>query len=102
MEEQHLKQIELLLTQSLNGIHLLFDREHIANILKIPTEELNLFEGHKIGRIQDLFNKLIENSTFSEKKVFLSSLDQESYELLLRAYFHIVDNTVLMASNYEH
>lgn len=102
MEEHNLKQIELLLSQSLNGIHLLFDHQHIANILRIPTEELNLFECEKMELVQDLFNRLIEKNSFYEKQQFIDELDQESFEILVRTYFHIVDNTALIASSYQH
>lgn len=102
MEEHNLKQIELLLSQSLNGIHLLFEHHMVANILRIPTEELNLFDCHNMDKVQDLFNRLIEKDSFFEKQEFIHDLDQESYEILVRTYFHIVDNTAMIASNYQH
>lgn len=86
----------------MNGIHLLFDNETIARILRKPTEELDLFtQDSKLDKIQDLFSAFIQKVTFQEKQIFLAELDPESYEMLLRTYFHIVDNS-LMAADSRH
>jgi len=93
----HLDQIEHLLAQSMNGIHLLFDNETIARILKKPTEEIDLFHLKNMDRIQNLFAQFIHKGSFQEKQIFLSSLDPADYELMLRTYFHIVDNSMYSA-----
>ena len=43
MEEAQLNEIESLLTQSMRGIHLLYDNDTIAKILQKPTEETDFF-----------------------------------------------------------
>ncbi len=90
----HLDQIEHLLAQSMNGIHLLFDNETIARILKTPTEENDLFQKRNLDKIQDLFTRFVKNASLQLKREFLAGLDHESFELLLRTYFHIVDNSL--------
>ena len=86
----------------MNGIHLLFDNETIARILRKPTEELDLFTADSnLDKIQDLFSAFIQKVTFQEKQIFLAELDPASYEMLLRTYFHIVDNS-LMAADSRH
>lgn len=101
ISDSHLDEIEHLLAQSMNGIHLLFDNETIARILRKPTEELDLFTDSKLDKIQDLFSAFIQKVTFQEKQIFLAELDPDSYEMLLRTYFHIVDNS-LMAADSRH
>ncbi len=98
----NLEHIEHLLCQSLNGLHLLWDHTNIAQILRVPTEDIDFFNPPNMDKLQDLFHQLIDKKTFNEKQLFLQSLDQESYEMLLRAYFHILDNTALMATPYRH
>src|SRR5271170_3889791 len=90
----HLDQIEHLLAQSMNGIHLLFDNATIAEILKTPKEENELFAFQNLDRIQDLFSRLVQNESFEAKVAFLHSLETDSYELILRTYFHIVENSL--------
>lgn len=86
----------------MNGIHLLFDNETIARILRKPTEEIDLFQARNLDRIQDLFSAFLQKASFAEKQLFLESLDGESYEMLLRTYFHIVDNSLFAADSIRH
>ena len=102
LDNHNLDKIEVLLTQSMKGIHLLYDNYTIAQILQTPTEEIDFFSDDKITRIQDLFSELIVKESFEEKTDFIKTLDPESYEILLRTYFHIVESTLLSATNYKH
>ncbi|MEZ4873032.1 MAG: hypothetical protein R2827_12500 [Bdellovibrionales bacterium] len=102
MDEISLQNIEYLLCQSLNGLHLLWDHSNIAQILRVPTEDIDFFTPPNIERLEDLFHNLINKKSFHEKQLYLQSLDQESYEMLLRAYFHILDNTAMIATEYRH
>lgn len=102
ISDSHLDQIEHLLAQSMNGIHLLFDNETIAQILKNPMEEADLFHQRNLDKIQELFTAFIQKATFQEKLLYLGELDSESYELLLRTYFHIVDNSLYSADSIRH
>lgn len=86
----------------MNGIHLLFDNETIAKILKTPTEEKELFHFKNLDRIQELFTAFVQNESLQQKRMWLESLDQESFEMLLRTYFHIVDNSLFAADNTRH
>jgi hypothetical protein len=77
------------------GIHLLFDNETIAKVLKTPTEHIDFFQPRNMDKIQDLFTQFIKLATLEEKRIYLGSLDQDSFEMLLRIYFHIVDNSLM-------
>lgn len=102
ISETHLDHIEHLLAQSMNGIHLLFDHVSIAKVLRTPTEEAELFKLDNLEKIQNLFSELVERDSFADKRDFIESLDTDSYELLLRTYFHIVDNSMYAASTMRH
>ena len=94
ISDSHLDEIEHLLAQSMNGIHLLFDNETVARVLKTPTDEKELFHNRNLDKIQILFADFVQKESFVEKQEYLQSLDEESFELLLRTYFHIVDNSL--------
>lgn len=102
LDEKNLEKIEELLCQSLNGHHLLFDNDKVAEILKRPTEQLDFFNFENVDKIQALFSELIQKETYFEKLCFIQELDEESYEILLRTYFHIVDNTALAVNKRYH
>jgi hypothetical protein len=86
----------------MNGIHLLFDNETIAQVLKTPTEHLDLFHMKNLDKIQELFTEFLRRKTLQEKQIYLQSLDRESFEMLLRTYFHIVDNSIFQADCDRH
>ncbi len=102
ISDSHLDQIEHLLAQSMIGIHLLFDNETIAQVLKTPTEHIDLFHMKNLDKIQDLFTEFIRRETLADKQLFLSTLDRESFEMLLRTYFHIVDNSLFTSESDRH
>jgi hypothetical protein len=102
ISEQQLDQIEHLLQHSMNGLHILFDHKKVAEILKTPTEDLDLFKTPNLKKIDDLFTGLIARENLGAKQLYLESLDAESYEILLRAYFHIVDNTLRTSRTLTH
>lgn len=102
IQEKHLDEIEFLLAQSMNGVHLLFENGDIAKVLNKPTEESDLFSFDNMDKIQDLFTKLIEKNSVLEKLDFVQGLAQEDFELLLRTYFHILENSVLAATERKH
>ena len=102
LEDASLDEIETLLNQSIRGIHALFDNQTIAGILKNPTEELDFFNFTNLDRIQSLFSQFMECSTSADRKRFLQKLEPEDYEIIVRTYFHIVDNSVLANSTFRH
>lgn len=102
IDEKSMEEIEKLLGQSLNGLHLLFENEQVAKVLKRPTEDMDFFNFDNMDRIQGLFTELINQETLFDKLCFLQELDEESYEILLRTYFHIVDNTALATTTEKH
>jgi len=102
ISNSHLDQIEHLLAQSMNGIHLLFDNETIRRVFKKPSDETDLFQFKNLARVQELFTRFVENESFHDKQEFLQSLDQESFEILLRAYFQIVDNSIFASDSTRH
>ena len=86
----------------MRGCHHLFGHKEIASVLSTPTESLDFFCSERMDKIQELFTGLIDNYSFAEKRMFLSQLDGESHEILLRTYFHIVDNSAMASNPLKH
>ena len=92
---KQLKEIEFIFNQSIRGVHLLFpDNKKLACILKNPTQEDSFFNSENMSKIQEVFTGLVLQKGIQEKKNYLDHLDPEKFEILVRAYFHIVDNTI--------
>lgn len=102
IESSKLEQIEHLLAQSAKGIHLVFDREQLTSILAHPMSEQDFFSFENLGKIQDLLTNFIASQSLQSKMDYVRSLDRDSFELLVRAYFHIVDSTVLAVQEFKH
>ncbi len=103
IEDKNLDQIEYLLQLSSQGHHFLFEKQDIVKALKKSVDdEKDFFDFDNKNRIQNLLLRVIEKDSFSEKQCFLETLQPEGYELVIRAYFHLVDNTILQKSNLKH
>ena len=102
LERAQLDHIEYLLAQSAQGIHFLFDHKAIAKILSKPVDGDDFFTFENINKVQAILTEFIQKTTIRAKREYLSSLNAETYELLIRTYFNIVENTVFKASKYRH
>ena len=103
IEKSQLKEIEFLFSQSAKGLHLLFDdTKKITDILKIPTKEKQFFSSSNMKRIESLFTGLVTKKSFADKKKYLNNLNRENFEIVVRTYFHIVDNTILTVHKSIH
>lgn len=94
LEEKSLMQMEALLHHSTRGVHILFDNQTIARILRAPTDQKVFLDVEKIKQVQDILTKLITKRSYNEKLAYLGELDPNSLEMLVRTYFHIVENTI--------
>ena len=100
IEETSLERMEALLSHSAMGVHVLFDNKAIALALKEVTDDKDFYSFDKMKKVQDVMTELIAKKTYFEKMAYLNSLAPEAYTMLVRAYFHIVENTV--RANHEH
>lgn len=101
-DESSLEQIEYLLYQSTQGFHFMFDHEEIVKVMSRPTEERDFFTLKNMEKVQGMLTKFLERPTMSEKRTFLESLNADDHELLIRAYFHLVENTILANTDIRH
>lgn len=103
VKEKGLQKMEALLRQSAMGIHILFDNETISKSLKRkPRDDRELLDFEKMKRIQEIMTELITKGTYYEKVDYLQELDQDSFDMLVRTYIHIVENNVRQASEHTH
>ena len=94
IKEDDLTNMEALLTQAVRGIHVLFEHSVIAKVVqKFPQDE-DLLSVESLNQIQEMMSTLISKKSLAEKRAFLAKLDENSYELLIRSYLHIIENAV--------
>lgn len=102
IEEKSLERMEALLSHSALGIHVLFENKSIADALKQVKDDKDFYDFDKMKKVQDAMTELIAKKSYVEKIAFLQSLDGESFQMLIRAYFHIVENTVRANHEFHH
>jgi len=102
IQERSLERMEALLKQSAMGIHILFQNTEIAKAMKTDSDKPESFDFNKMKKVQDVMTELIARQTYYEKVAYLKELDPESYQLLIRTYFHIVENTVRAGQDRTH
>ncbi len=102
IQEKSLERMEALLKQSALGIHILFDNNSIAKVMGQGKDDKDFFDFNKMKRVQDVMTELIAKKSYYEKMSFLKDLDDEAYEMLVRTYFHIVENTVRASTDQHH
>lgn len=102
IEETSLDRMEALLSHSALGVHVLFDNKSIAGVLKEVTDDKDFYSFEKMKQVQEVMTKLIAKKTYFEKMAYLQALDTDSYQMLVRAYFHIVENTVRANHERKH
>lgn len=101
-QEKQLEQIEYLLFQSTQGVHFMFENSDIAKVMSQPNDEKMFFTDQNMEKVQDLLSRFLESPTLQEKRSFLERLPVEEFELLIRAYFQLVEKTILAHSNIRH
>jgi hypothetical protein len=95
IEEKSLERMEALLSHSALGVHVLFDNRSIAAVFSNQiVEEKDFYDFDKMKKVQDVMTELIAKKTYWEKISYINSLDTDAFQMLLRAYFHIVENSV--------
>ncbi len=102
LDRMNTKQIEYLLFQSTQGLHFIFENLDIAHILRNPVDDRVFFTEEKMKKVQRLLSGLLDCATLQEKRSYLERLGAEDFELLVRSYFHLVENTILAHSDIRH
>jgi hypothetical protein len=101
-DDRHILQIDYLIQQSTQGLHFLFDRNDVTQVLSEPTNDQEFFTLDNMSRVQALLTRFIEAPSLTAKRSYINSLSREEYETVLRAYFHLVENTILGNSRLKH
>ena len=103
IERKQLREIEFIFRQSAQGVHLLFDdRKKLIHILSRPVQEKSFFDDKNMEKLQEVFTGLLTQKGLRDKQVYLESLSAKHFEIFARAYFHIVENSILTQDKLIH
>lgn len=94
--------MEAILKQSTMGFHLLFEKNALIRALKKSEVENESYDFSRLKKIQEVMTDLLGKKTFYDKLDYLRQLDEESYTMLVKTYFHIVDGSIKANSQLPH
>lgn len=95
--EEQAAQVKYLIDQAIQGNHILFDPATLKRVLAKPvpsTEEAYAAEPH--------VEKLMGLPGLAAKRAYLERLDAETFELVVKTYFNIVENSLFEARGVTH
>jgi hypothetical protein len=97
-----LEKMDQLIYQSARGVHILFEKADIVRAIRSedPSLEENTIE--KLKLVQELLYKFIRMKSVDEKRSYLQTLSIHDHALLIRAYFKIVDNSIMNKTSDNH
>ena len=94
LEPSQLHNLQTILNQSEQGIHVLFDNQLISDVFKQPYDEDLFFNPENLKKIQDELIQFIQLKTLVEKQDYIQKLDADSKYRIVRAYFYIIENNI--------
>ena len=100
--EDNLSGVEYLLSQSLKGFHFAFEKQDIKLALGSPLNGISEFEYENREKVQEIFSKFVSCQSLEQKQAYLKSLPAIDKELLIKAYFNILENTLRKCNTNQH
>ena len=94
LDPSQIQSLQKILNQSEQGIHVLFDNDLISEVFKIPYNEDEFFNPENLKKVQDEVLHLLQLKTMVQKQDYMNSLDEESKQRIVRAYFYIIENNI--------
>ena len=96
VSKEQLKQVEYLIEQSVNGNHILFTDIDLKEVFRSQsiTEDQELISIEQAYKVEHHIEKLILQPTLEQKRSYLDQLDRDTYHLIIKTYFSIVENNI--------
>ena len=102
LSENQVNNLKSILSQSEQGIHVLFENSLISEVFRKPYSEDEFFEVDNLKRIQDDILKLLQMTSLHDKRNFIDSLDKDSQHRIVRAYFYMIENNLRSTQKRPH
>jgi hypothetical protein len=96
-----MEEIDYILNQSMQGVHVLFDTEVIKKFLSKDVSE-DAYSEEQLSEIEQMVEDFITTPTISARKAFFDDLDSDEQELLLKSYFNIIENNIINEGRLEN
>jgi len=92
ISEEELNQVEYLISQSVQGHHVLFDPDTVRRVFN--KSEVNQFSEEDAYGVEHHIENLLQKPTLAQKRSYLEKLDGKTYDKVVLTYFSIVENNI--------
>jgi hypothetical protein len=101
VSQDQLKQVEYIIGQAVQGNHVLFEADSLRHVFttKYKSEALSEEEAYSV---EHHIEKLILLPSLPQKRAYLERLDAQTYKLVVRTYFSIVENNLFEKLQTRH
>ncbi|MEI6092754.1 MAG: hypothetical protein WCQ47_03625 [bacterium] len=95
IDDSQVEEIKYIISQSMNGLHVLFDNDTIKKFLNNSDSEDEIFDERKSRDTEKLVERFMSTPTITGKKILFQGLNDSEKALLIKTYFSIVENNIL-------
>ena len=95
IDDSQVEEIRYIISQSMNGCHILFDNETIKKYLYASGNDDEIFDEKKSRETEKLIERFMSTPTITGKKMLFKDLSDDEKSILIRTYFNIVENNIL-------
>lgn len=101
VSEDQLSQVEYLITQSIQGNHVLFEPSLVRQVFEeLPSNDS--FSEKDAYEVEHHIEHLIQEPTLAQKRAYLEMLDSSTLQKVIRTYFNIVENSLYEKKGVKH
>lgn len=90
-----MKEIEYIIHQSMNGLHVLFDNDTIKRFCAGSRGDDDIFDEGRARQTEKLMEIFMSTPTITARKQLFKTLSEDEQSILIRTYFNIVENNIL-------
>ena len=101
ISEDQLVQVEYLISQSIQGNHILFQPEDVRDAF-LAAQECERFSEADAYSVEHHIERLIGQPSLAQKRAYLEGLDARTFRNVVRTYFNIVENNLFETSHERH
>ena len=100
VSQEQLEQVEYLIEQSIQGNHILFDTDTVRRIFHSP--HLSACSPEESYSVEHHIERIILQPTLEQKRAYLEGLDANTFKLVVKTYFNIVENNLFEHTEIKH
>lgn len=103
ISKNQMNQVEYLIDQSIRGNHVLFDLDALRRVFWKENPRLsNTLSEQEAYSVEHHIERLITEPSLAQKRAYLEALDEDTFEMVVKTYFNIIENNIYESLEVQH